>query len=245
MTSRRRIFSIGWIMLCTMAVSCISYTAFQTADVSEPGKGSLGLGVGAYVLKNVDTTGYYNTEAVGTILPVWPSLSFRFAFIRNLEVGIRYMFPLDGTFDVKYQLVKNPIIVSPVVGIGGMWAGWGGVSGGHDTTYTPSTLIKRYDIYGKLMIGREVNKIQLFIAPLVMRSSYAVRSITYLTYGGERIGEDVHCDEKNVLYQYGIGFGVWIKGFFGEFDYVHSEEFDSYQLGIGIVGKQGVADVED
>jgi len=92
---------------------CASFSTFQSPQVLEPGKRSLGIGISETI--NPDE----NKMVVGPL-----DIYGRFGIVRNIDVGIKLSggipFPLPPWVvlfaDVKYQFSEKPLIVSGDLG---------------------------------------------------------------------------------------------------------------------------------
>lgn len=226
------LFSLFFLILL---LGCINYTFFQTPDVSPPMKFNGGGGWVTSLITVKDSLGYYKVDldSLESSTTMNLTLFTRFGIMNNFDIGIRWIPPIDGMLDIKYQIMESPVMLSPALGIGGTWAGWG-MSGGFDTTYTCTSLVERYDLSGRLMMGCRLGAITLFIDPQVMRSKYHTFDKTYVYYNHELVREEINREARNTLYQYGIGVGVAFWRLIGEANYVFSREFNAFQFGIGM-----------
>lgn len=115
----------------------------------------------------------------------------------------------------------------------GEHSSWG-ASGGLDTTETHSHLIERFDVSGQLLFGHKVGIWEFFIAPKLVRTAYHVQDKTRTYYQNELIDEEITRDRRDEFFQYGVGAGFVIWKAIVEFDYMLSDEFNSFNVGLGI-----------
>jgi hypothetical protein len=93
--------------------------------------------------------------------------------------------------------------------------------------------MERYDIFGRVAVGKRLGPFTVFGFPLLQRTAYYVLNKTRIYYHQEFVREEIDHEARKSFYQYGggVGFAVW--RFIAEADCVISNEFKSLQVGVG------------
>lgn len=86
-----------------LILGCSSFSTFQTSEVTPPGEVTIGGGI-----SSMGESGDYE----GDIIYCIPEIYGRYGISDNLDVGVKYTFPLTVSSDIKYQFIKTPLPVA-------------------------------------------------------------------------------------------------------------------------------------
>ncbi len=102
----RYLLVFGLLLLLFASSGCF-YATFQTPEVIRPGHVTVGLG-GAFGMGQVFREG----EGHNSHLLVETDLYARVGVLPNMDVGARLAIPLGVMADVKYQLLRAPVLLA-------------------------------------------------------------------------------------------------------------------------------------
>ena len=130
---------------------CAILNTFQTPDTLEPGHVALGVGIG---LRPGDDSGS-NKRRQPEVPLANPDFYLRVGLLPRLEVGGRMLSFETYGGEAKVQVIKVPIKLSVVAGLGrgeASFGGFGGYESGTSKTRYAALLIGRRALYGGLKL---------------------------------------------------------------------------------------------
>jgi len=158
-----------------------SYSTHETARVLDKGEFAFGFGVNNYFLA-------WSVDSVAYDLLTF-DIMLRYGIVKNLEFALKYSYPAAALARVKYGLLKKPVGIAAVFGIG---------------TYKMTNQAFRtdrvIDLYPGIIVEKHIYKgISAFAAP---------RLITSFHIPAQRVKSETADDKTHRCFQYGYVWGI-------------------------------------